>query len=325
MFLMREIYNPQELSDKNNRIYYFDNLKFILILLVVIGHFLGFIIEKSNLAKSIWIFIYCFHMPLFILVSGYFSKKAIENRDYSKPLKYFILYTILKLIVYFIYMFIGEKISFKLLTTGGAEWYLLAMSLWYMFSILTKKINKKFILIISFILALIIGYDKTCGDFLVLSRTIVFYPFFLLGMIINKHTIEKITSSTKIKICSFIGLIFIIILLCYFINDIYFIRPMLFGKNSYLSLPNNIENFGFLFRILQYIVSIVLSIMFMSIIPKGKAFFTKMGTRTLTVYFLHILVMRIWNKYNINFRTLEYIVFSCLLTLVLSLKFLKLI
>ena len=57
------------------RDYLYDNIKGILIILVVLCHFLGYAMIKSDtVVRSFIIFIYYFHMPLFIFISGYFSK-----------------------------------------------------------------------------------------------------------------------------------------------------------------------------------------------------------------------------------------------------------
>ena len=61
------------------RDYYFDNLKFILIFLVVLGHYCGSYLE-SWLMLGIYNFIYSFHMPLFIFISGYFSRNIAYQR-----------------------------------------------------------------------------------------------------------------------------------------------------------------------------------------------------------------------------------------------------
>lgn len=65
------------------RDYYFDNLKFILIIFVVVGYTIEPLIQTSSKLKILYSFIYAFHMPLFILVSGYFSKEYM-NYDIQK-------------------------------------------------------------------------------------------------------------------------------------------------------------------------------------------------------------------------------------------------
>lgn len=63
------------------RIALWDNLKFVLILLVVIGHFSKFFQNDSSIYRSVFLFIYAFHMPLFLFISGLFHKdeKIGEN------------------------------------------------------------------------------------------------------------------------------------------------------------------------------------------------------------------------------------------------------
>ena len=67
---------------EKERDYFFDNLKAVLIFLVVLGHFLLPIHGKSVLV-IIKRLIYVFHMPLFVFVSGYFSKKIYKDGQYN--------------------------------------------------------------------------------------------------------------------------------------------------------------------------------------------------------------------------------------------------
>lgn len=53
---------------------YFDNAKFILIFLVVFGHFLQTFIADYAGVRVLYIYIYTFHMPAFVLISGFFAK-----------------------------------------------------------------------------------------------------------------------------------------------------------------------------------------------------------------------------------------------------------
>ncbi len=50
------------MDSSRERIYLYDNLKFFLIFAVVLGHSLGDFLEGNNLFKSVFIFIYAFHM-----------------------------------------------------------------------------------------------------------------------------------------------------------------------------------------------------------------------------------------------------------------------
>ncbi|TWP26259.1 hypothetical protein ETU09_11230 [Apibacter muscae] len=62
------------------RSYFFDNLKFLLILLVIFGRIIEYYIFVNHNYKSIYLFIYSFYMPLFIFISGYFSKNICLDK-----------------------------------------------------------------------------------------------------------------------------------------------------------------------------------------------------------------------------------------------------
>ena len=64
----------------SNRIALWDNLKFILITFVVAGHFADEIMDYSSIYSSIFLFIYAFHMPLFIFISGYFHSDRNKKK-----------------------------------------------------------------------------------------------------------------------------------------------------------------------------------------------------------------------------------------------------
>lgn len=62
---------------------YFDTTKFILIFLVVFGHFLESKMGHSLICNELHAFIYLFHMPLFIFISGYFSHRS-DKKSFGK-------------------------------------------------------------------------------------------------------------------------------------------------------------------------------------------------------------------------------------------------
>ena len=73
----KTIYNTA--SEKSNRIAYIDYLKFFAIVCVVIGHIIQY--NDNNFDNNhLFRYIYSFHMPLFMMISGYisiFSNKTI--------------------------------------------------------------------------------------------------------------------------------------------------------------------------------------------------------------------------------------------------------
>ena len=116
-----------------------DMLKGILILLVVLGHSIADTWEEHNfLKKSMFELIYSFHMPLFIMVSGYFFYSCLKYDFWDlllKKAKRLMLpwgtYSIITVLVFFT----SKSYSFS----GGGniamtalEIYRIFMSLWFL-------------------------------------------------------------------------------------------------------------------------------------------------------------------------------------------------
>ena len=70
-------------KQRDNR---FDNLKGILIILVVFAH----ILEQNSHYKSepilanLYSFIYSFHMPVFVFISGYFTRPITDSEKWGR-------------------------------------------------------------------------------------------------------------------------------------------------------------------------------------------------------------------------------------------------
>ena len=64
-------------ENSKNRYNIFDNIKGILIFSVVFGHFLWKYssYHKNSITRKIVVFIYSFHMPTFVFISGFLSSE----------------------------------------------------------------------------------------------------------------------------------------------------------------------------------------------------------------------------------------------------------
>ena len=145
----------------SNRIALWDNLKFILITLVVAGHFADEIMDYSSIYSSIFLFIYAFHMPLFIFISGYFHS---DRNTMKKLLFYISLGFSYKIISFLVDRINGySQYTFNLLFDGGLSWFMFVLAIYTFALFLLRDQNKKFILISSIILACFVGYDKSIG------------------------------------------------------------------------------------------------------------------------------------------------------------------
>lgn len=305
------------------REYYFDNAKFILIFLVVFGHFIQPFIDDHKIIMTIYHFVYSFHMPAFILVSGYFAK-GFKKEGYIKKTakKLLIPYLIFQLIytIYYYFLYNGQSLLFEPFNPQWSLWFLISLFCWNVMLYGYTKLPMKWSLALAVIVGVGVGYLPFVENYLSLSRTFVFFPLFLLGFYCKKEHFTALkrpavqVGSAILLLAIFIGY--------YFVPD--FNTGWLLGSKSYETLSQ--ENLGGLIRLAVYAISIVMTIAFYSLLPKNKYFFTSWGTHTLYVYLLHGFVI----KYFRNSEWLDVIndtgnfvilvIASLILTLLLSSK-----
>ena len=240
----------------SNRIALWDNLKFILITLVVGGHFADQLTDYSSIYSSIYLFIYAFHMPLFIFISGYFHS---DRNTTKKVLFYTSLGFLYKIVSFLIDRLNGDsQYIFNLLADSGLAWFMFVLAIYTFALSLLKDQNKKFILIGSIILACFVGYDKSIGDFLYLSRAIIFFPFYILGTMMKSFDILEF--KRKYPLLKVIALLIFIawgILCITKVNTLYGLRYMFSGRHPF---PDGIITYGPIIRLACYIISAVLGL-----------------------------------------------------------------
>ena len=108
------------------RDFLFDNYRAFLIVLVVLGHFIEPSYTETAYLTNLKYFIFAFHMPAFIFISGYFAvKKSSPGKLIQKLL---VPYLIFEVIYYFTYEnIIHKETELDLLYPKFSLWFLLAI------------------------------------------------------------------------------------------------------------------------------------------------------------------------------------------------------
>ncbi|MEK3800057.1 acyltransferase family protein [Peribacillus sp. FSL H8-0477] len=306
----------------NKRSYYFDNAKFILMGFVVFGHLLNSFINDNELIYALYKTIYTFHMPAFILVSGFFAKGYYKKGYLAKITKKLILpYIIFQVIYTVFYYFLYRKDTFQLdlFDPNWALWFLISLFCWNIMLLGFAKLKPLLAITLSILIALLIGYVDWVSNYLSLSRTFVFFPMFLIGYHLSKNSLQKLFS-TKIRVTSLLIMV-IVFAFFYLMPDINY--KWLLGSKPYseleqASLISMFKRLGF------YGLSVLMTFCFLSFIPKEKHFFTNWGTQTLYVYLLHGFLVRTFRESEMQsyFTNVEsFLLLGCLsliITMILS-------
>lgn len=162
------------------REYQYDNLRFLLIALVVLGHLLEIAGEFPH-KETVYAVIYSFHMPAFLFLSGMFARFDREKWIFGMALPY--------LALQWFYTAFVEKLGDPYVHVQFSRPYWI---LWYLFVLaiytlllpvydLPSRWGRVILVAASVVLALLVGFDKSVDYQWSASRLIAFQPWFLLG------------------------------------------------------------------------------------------------------------------------------------------------
>ena len=184
-----------------DRIAYLDFVKFIAILLVCIGHCY---VMSPNLESSIRPIIYSFHMPLFMLVCGYFSIRSLEIpiKSLLEKKSKQLLIPVISCTILIICLF-GGGIRLEII---GCVWFLKNLFVCYLIARFVKcvKIPVEITFPLSWVILLIIPYSGTLMiNFL--------YFYFCVGYLIHKY--QDYIQSYRVSLFVF-SLVFFIAAVC---------------------------------------------------------------------------------------------------------------
>lgn len=312
---------------EKKRIYKYDNLKFLLIILVIVGHMIDFFNGYNQYDDLFMIrtFIYSVHMPAFIFLSGLFYK---EKDTAVKAFQFFSIGILMHVANSLSLIPFGYAFKPNILTVPGVPWYMYAMAFFYIIMYLLRSVNKKQLLVISSILSLLIGCTAQLGDFLSLTRVIVFFPVFLLGTLTDRDKLVKTTDKLWLKLPALAVIAGWAALIITKFNNIKKLAPLFSGKNAYEKLSGGLSVYGIPLRMLVFFIAFVFCFSLLCLVPNKKIpLITVFGSRTLQVYFWHSPVIFIIIQTGLAAemttsikRRLVYLALGIVIAFVLSLK-----
>lgn len=235
---------------------YYCNLKLFLIWLVIFGHLIEPDIYASPGLYRLYRLIYLFHMPLFAFVSGLFLKSSTQCLRQLRRMAP-------------VYLLCQSAAVLLGLTPWHTPWwvlwYLLSLCLWLLTGALLLKLNrgKWLILALAFAAGCLAGRVEWIGRPFSLSRTIVFFPWFWLGVLLPPELPWH-----RLRLPSLIAAALL--------------RPEMAAVTLYHATPCPP-----LLRLACYGYALVLGTLILSWCPRRRFPWTRAGADTMAAYLLH--------------------------------------
>lgn len=305
----------------NQRNPYFDTMKYVLIALVVFGHTLASK-KHADINYPLYVTMLLFKMPLFIFISGYFSKVKAKDSFFQGLLKIIETFVVFHFIGVIIALLKGEPLTLRLmLTPSWPYWYLLCLVYWrlmlYFINIRKNNWNPIVVLAVSVLLAIGAGFVPI-NKLFEFQRTFTFLPFFVAGVYASKHrhTFTE-TPSTSYRLFAFLFLLFVFAL-AFFIEIPQ--DELFLGRTSYYYLDVPAIT-GCIYRIIHLVMAFSMGLCVMALIPHKQTTASKLGQETLFVYVYHtffVIALRSAIR-NMHFpsNTLCMIIYASIILIVL--------
>lgn len=279
------------------------NVKGLLIFLVVLGHLISPYQEDYY---GLYLFIYTFHMPLFVMMSGYFAKRT----SLRKVLNLILLYLIFQPIYRYFIVLIGVADEFRIKYEHPYYqlWYLTSMIAWLLILLAInhtalKRVNKVLLVSVCFLIGGLSRvfaapfeafvkdyYQEFNPHFLSYQRTLYFLPYFILGATLSGEHMRKVYESLKAKriiaATASIGLY-----IYYSIGNTGNMEKIFKGSSALEKMSGEIS-LKFINILIVYIIAMLMCYIIMNIITDKKCFLTKWGDRSLPIFIFHMFFAR---------------------------------
>lgn len=163
---------------------FFDNAKYLAIVLVAVGHAWEPLKGRSRVLEAAYMVVYAFHMPAFIIISGYFSRSFDFRADRLKRLVTGVAvpYVVFE-VAYVLFKRWADddpSLPISLLDPWFLTWFLCALFVWRLTTPLWKLV--RWPLLVALAVAMLATTSPDIGDDLDLQRVLQFLPFFVLGL-----------------------------------------------------------------------------------------------------------------------------------------------
>jgi fucose 4-O-acetylase-like acetyltransferase len=264
---------------------FFDNAKYLAIVLVACGHAWQPLTDRSRAAEALYMVVYTLHMPAFILVSGYFSRSFDMRPDRLKRLVtgiavpyvlFEVAYTLFKR-----WADDDPTQPVSLLDPWYLTWFLAALFVWRLTTPLWKLVRRPVPLALA--IAVLASVSPDIGDDLDLQRVLQFLPFFVVGLSMKPEHF-RLPRRREVRFLS----VPVVVLA---IGVAYWAAPRM--TSAWFYHRDSVQELsapwwsGLVMTPALFACSMMLVCCFFAWVPRRRMWFTVLGAGTLYGYLLH--------------------------------------
>ncbi len=262
---------------------WFDNAKFVLVALVVVGHSLVMLADNT-VTDWLYDFLYAWHVPAFVLVTGYLSRSFAYSPSRLRGLVRTVLvpYVVFEgLLALFRTQVGGETLHHIWRDPHWPMWYLSALLVWRLLTPAFKRLPMPVAALTAVGLSLSAGW--WAGSTLDLSRAFGLLPFFVIGLTVRREHLAVLHR----RWAQWVGVAALgAILLAARFTGTWISSDWLYYRDEYTALgatgPGAMGT-----RLLVLGIGLLGALAVLSLIPARRTWYTHLGAASLVVYLFH--------------------------------------
>ncbi|GAB3773687.1 fucose 4-O-acetylase-like acetyltransferase [Nocardioides ginsengisegetis] len=267
---------------------WFDNAKMALVTLVVVGHAWTMFPDDNAVDNQLYNFLYSWHVPAFVFVTGYLSRSF----EWTRPRMWALFKTVVVP-----YLLFEAALAFFRVYVGGEEladlfadphwpmWYLSALFFWRLMTPIFKRLPGGLLLAIG--ISLVAG--MRAGDILDMARILGLLPFFVAGLKATPERLELLRGNRALKAAA--GLTLVGLLVVAHWTPVWASTEWLYYRSQYGDLEHS-DLHAMLVRTGVLLLGTVGSWAFLTLVPRNGGWFARMGSASLVVYLFHGFVVK---------------------------------
>ncbi|MDT0342739.1 acyltransferase family protein [Streptomyces litchfieldiae] len=278
---------------------FFDNAKFLAIVLVAAAHAWEPLRGDSRSLTALYMTVYAFHMPAFIIIAGYFSRSfdGSPRRVARLVTGVAVPYVIFQIAyTYFLRRLDDDTDTYlPLFEPKWLMWFLLALFIWRLTVPLWHAL--RYPLPVALALAAVASASPSLGGDLQIQRVLQFLPFFVLGLVLRAEhfTWVRRRAVRLLALPVFAGALAVA----------YWAAPRM--EYQWLYHRETAQELGepwwagIAMTLVLFGCSLLLTACFFALVPGRTTWFTALGAGTLYGYLLHGFLIqgsRAWGWYD---------------------------
>ncbi|MFF0585562.1 acyltransferase family protein [Streptomyces sp. NPDC003781] len=263
---------------------FFDNAKYLAIVLVGVGHAWGQILDGNRTVETLYRVLYTFHMPAFIVISGYFSRSF----DLSpKRVKRLITGVAVPYLVFEVAYTLHRRVSedpqsdFSLLDPTYLLWFLCALFVWRLTTPIWQTV--RWPLPIALGIAALASVTPSVGNDLNMQRVLQFLPCFVLGLVLRPEHFQLVRRRS-VRILSVPVVAAALVIGWWSVPRM---ETGWFYRNAAVQGTGAPWWSGPVLTLALFGCSVVLTACFFAWVPGRRMWFTALGAGTIYGYLLH--------------------------------------